>query len=66
MDTGGSKNCRQDRRAGQLNILKRLKVGRCSLRSLVYPENLPASYAESVVPSLPHAVKGKPAVLTHP
>jgi len=34
------------------------KVGRCSLRSLDYPENLPASFGTSVVPSLPHAVKG--------
>src|SRR4030095_803306 len=28
-----------------------------------YPENLPASYGESVVPSLSHAGQGKPAVL---
>jgi hypothetical protein len=40
-----------------------LKVGRCSLRSLDYPENLPASCGEIVVPILPRAVKGKPSVL---
>ncbi len=35
-------------------------VGRCSLRSPDYPENLPASFGEIIVPSLPSSVKSCP------
>ena len=37
--------------------------GRCSLRSLDLLGTLPASSGEKIVPSLPHAVKGRPSVL---